>query len=437
MLKKVGFYLENQKTPDVDLSRPSEGNPGCGGTEFLFAALPYYLTVLGKGYKPILLANHVDRLPDNVTHVQVADVMDAVRRAKEIGCEIFVYRPRRHAEQELLALIDAMKLPTIAWAHITPLGDHLRTMVRTRYLKALVCVEHEQHDLARDTAIWSKLTYIVNGFDVDSFRLPTPPPKEPGLVVYLGALVPQKGFHLLAKAWPLILQRCPQARLAVIGTGALYDNSAELGPWGIAERNYEERYIVPCLAGIDGRPHQSVTFLGCLGVEKKEILYRAIVGVPNPSGQTENCPGSALEFQACSTPVVSGAYYGMLDTVQGGKTGYLGRNESDLVTQICSLLDNPALAHKLGKNAVQFVQERYNYSSVVSEWTGLLQRLSNGLPPKPRPIKHNLHRHSKLLIWINSYLQKTIGKYIGWPSVIDVKVILFRHYTYIRNKFDN
>ena len=69
-------------------------------------------------------------------------------------------------------------------------------MARNNFLKALVCVEHEQHDHIQDTALASrfKTTFIVNGFDVGNFRLENPPEKQNNLVVYLGALVPQKGF---------------------------------------------------------------------------------------------------------------------------------------------------------------------------------------------------------------------------------------------------
>ena len=40
---KVAFYLENKDIQKVDFTNPELGNPGCGGTQFLFAATPYYL----------------------------------------------------------------------------------------------------------------------------------------------------------------------------------------------------------------------------------------------------------------------------------------------------------------------------------------------------------------------------------------------------------
>jgi glycosyltransferase involved in cell wall biosynthesis len=45
--------------------------------------------------------------------------------------------------------------------------------------------------------------------------------KDPALVVFLGALVPRKGFPLLLEAWPDVRDQHPGARLLVIGKGEL------------------------------------------------------------------------------------------------------------------------------------------------------------------------------------------------------------------------
>ncbi len=422
MTIKIGLYLENREIPNVDFGRPELGNPGCGGTEFLFASLPHYINIYGSGnFQPVLFANETDLLPAGVDAFKVKDVTDAARQAKSTGCSVFVYRPRRHLERDLLCLIDEQKLNSVAWVHVTPTAEHIRAMASTSHLKAFVCVEHEQHDQLYDSAVWSKLTYIVNGFDLGGFQLITPPIRKDNLVVYLGALMPQKGFHLLAKAWPKILARQPYAELAVIGSGALYEERAKLGPWGIAEKSYEENLIIPFLSDENGAPHKSVRFFGKLGIEKKQLLYLATVGVPNPSGQGENCPGSALEFQACGTAVVSAARYGMLDTILDGKTGLLGKTEDDLVDNICRLLENKDLASNFGSNGISFIDERYNYKGVVASWEKLWVSILKSSPPPRIQLKANLWQHHKFLIAMNRPFQVVIGSIIAWPSVIEFK----------------
>ena len=432
---KIGFYLENRKIWNVDFSRPELGNPGCGATEFLFSALPYYLIKFqSQTLSPIIFANNVELLPDNVPAVRVEDVCDAARCAKQEECAFFIYRPRRHIESELLALLNRLQLSTIAWAQLTPTMPYLRQMAFSPYLKAIVCVGHEQYDLIQDSPCHEKLTYIENSLDVDGFQPFPLPEKEPGLVVYLGALVPQKGFHLLAKVWMRILGRHPSARLAVIGTGSLYDSDARLGPWGIAEQSYEEKHIIPYLIDKNGRLHPSVEFMGKLGAKKKEILARAIVGVPNPTGQTETCCVSALEFQACGTAVVSGAYYGLLDTVRHGETGLLGRSEEDLVANICELLEDPSKAQKMGENGTWFIRERYGFARASGEWAELFDRLRNDHGPKRFPFKRNFYKHSKWLIVLNRQLQIRLGSFIKWPTIVELKEMMFKWFSSLRKR---
>jgi len=421
-MRKVAFYLENQRIPEVNLSQPELGNPGCGGTEYLFVALPYFLKLLqSEKCQPIILANHTTNLPKDIANYQVKDACEAARMAKNLGCSIFVYRPRRALEAELIKLIDELELRSIAWFHITPVASHLRALAKSSFIKATVCVEREQHDLAKDTAIWNKLTCIVNGFDLGGYQLPNPPEKDPNMVVFIGALVLQKGFHLLARAWPDVIARNPDAKLMVIGTGALYDNKAALGPWEIAEESYEKEFIIPYLQGDDGKPMPSVKFLGKLGTEKKFFLYQAILGIPNPTGQTENCPGSALEIQASGTAVVSGAYYGMLDTIRHGETGILGLTKNDLINNICTLLENPDRARKLGQNGIKFIDERYNFENVTTEWCELFEIIENCEVPKVISFKSNLHKHAKILILINRFFQIVFGRFIAWPTVTEIK----------------
>ena len=64
---KVAFYLENKDIQNVDFSHPELGNPGCGGTTFLFAATPYYLKkYFDSSYEVFILSNNINYLPKNI-----------------------------------------------------------------------------------------------------------------------------------------------------------------------------------------------------------------------------------------------------------------------------------------------------------------------------------------------------------------------------------
>ena len=435
---KIGFYLENKNIQNVDLSQPRLGNPGCGGTEFNFVALAYELAKRqSTRCTPILLANSTQKLPKDIDVKQASHVYDAAHKAKEIGCDFFIYRPRLKSQMDVLDLIEKLNLPTIGWAHLTPTPPYLRKMAKKSFFKALVCLEREQYDLIQDSPVWNKLTHVPHGLDIDGFCHSLPQKKDFNSVVYLGALVPQKGFHLLAKVWPRIIERMPNAKLTVIGTGNLYGTNTQLGPWNIADKFYEKNYIIPYLSDSNGSPHPSVHFAGKLGHEKKEILHRALIGVPNPTGQTETFCMSAVEFQACSTAIVSGAYYSLMDTVNHGVTGLLGSTETDLVNNICDLLENPQKACQMGNAGENLIRKKYDYGKITNQWMELFFRLSDNKPPKHFPFKKNLFRHYKWIIVINKLFQTTIGRVIPWPSFNEIKVLILSFFKSCRKLLKN
>ncbi|WCB45557.1 glycosyltransferase family 4 protein [Nitratidesulfovibrio vulgaris] len=419
---RPAFYLENKSILNVKLDCPENGNPGCGGTEFLFAALPHYLQKIHKNaVSPVLLANHIHNLPPEVESYCVNDLTSAAQKAKNLGCTHFIFRPRRDAADGFYELLDSLQLATIAWTHVLPTNKHIRELAKCKAVKAVVCVEHEQNEAMRDTPLWSKLTYIVNGFDMEPFAQAAPLPRDEATIMYLGALVPVKGFHILARAWPKVLQRHPNARLLVAGTGKVYDQDAPLGSWGLADKNYEDKEIKPFLAGPDGKTTPSVELLGKLGIEKFDYLRRVTLGVANPSGLSENCPGAALEIQACGTPIVSGAYYGMLDTIRHNETGLLGKTVEDLANNICTILEDKELASRLGNNGPAFVHQRYNYNKVTQQWLHLMELIALNQRPPAAPLKSNIFSHWKWAIYLNSVLQYTLGKFMFWPTILELK----------------
>ena len=51
---KISFFLDD-KNLKIDLSKPQNGNPGIGGTEFLMVSTPFYLKKYkGKNFSSII-----------------------------------------------------------------------------------------------------------------------------------------------------------------------------------------------------------------------------------------------------------------------------------------------------------------------------------------------------------------------------------------------
>ena len=91
-----------------------------------------------------------------------------------------------------------------------------------------------------DDDVITKTSYIYNMVDCKKLQIrETKFQKE---VTYIGSLIREKGFHVLAKAWKDVLKEVPDAKLNVIGSGKLYNRGSQLGKYGIADKEYEESW---------------------------------------------------------------------------------------------------------------------------------------------------------------------------------------------------
>jgi len=197
---------------------------------------------------------------------------------------------------------------------------------------------------------------------------------------YLGSLTPSKGFHHLAKAWKRIKDKCPGAKLTVIGSGKLYDRNQKLGELDIAEEAYEKNFIIPFLGNsLKEIRSAGVSFLGLQSPnEIKKILAATEVGVVNPNlkGSTETFCVSAVEIQASKCVVVGANRGGLRETIINNKTGFLINREIDLVTKIVSFITNKSLRKQMGEEAKLHVERMFDENHINKKWMILLEEIA-------------------------------------------------------------
>ncbi len=192
---------------------------------------------------------------------------------------------------------------------------------------------------------------------LDMELAPTHPSTHP-IVVYVGKLIVSKGVDLLLAAWPLVLQRVPDARLAIVGFGALQQSLEELtrdlATGGIdAVRDFANAgraleggprapltHLCAFLAGLerdgreagprrgdglrgeDGRDSylsaaaglaESVVFTGRLEHEELAELLPACEAIVVPSTFPEAFGMVAVEAAACGLLPISAAHSGLAE----------------------------------------------------------------------------------------------------------------------------
>lgn len=416
---KVGFYFHNQGCINVDLRFPEKGNPGIGGANFFTLAIAYYLNKFyPERVEILLLANITELLPPSLKVCYAANRVDAAIKSEQQECDIFCFRAKRI--ENLSDLIPKLNIKAVARSD-NYIVRGLNKIADFSRIKALVCVGQEQLDILRDHRVFAKSTRIFYPFDAENFVPKNEVIKRGNTVVFLGNIIPAKGFHMLARVWPDIIKERPDAKLIVIGSAKLYDRSNKLGKWGVAEEDYEANYIRPFLSDENGNVMESVHFVGLLGLEKIEILQNADVGVANPTGVSETFCVGAVEIQACGTPVVSAAEGGLLDTVAHRKTGLLVKNDKELARSILYLLNNPSVATQFGQNGINFVRDKFSCQENAKQWLELFSDICNDKTPQQQPMKNNYLYRAKFLIESMRIIKKYIPPLQNVPALIEIK----------------
>lgn len=415
----LGFFYENTGLPNMDCSRPDLGNPGVGGTQYCFLQLIYYLHQYRPEYTLTIYCIRDSQFPSGVNVNYVKDIKQAIANATINKDDYLIVKASD--DTTLLEAIKQSKQKIITWGHnyyFAPLADYI---AHSNNIVANIFVSKQQYDRYIDHDIIKKSTYIFNMIN-DCFgnvvRI-----NDSNTVVYMGALIPSKGFHQLAKIWKSILKECPKAKLKVLGSGNLYSRNAKLGSYGIADSNYEHQFMKYLTK--KGEILPSVKFLGIVGQEKYEIFRTATVGVVNPSAKTETFGMGIAEMATCKLPVVTLRKNGHPDLIIHKTTGLAETSLRKIKNSIITLLKNREYNDWLGNNAKNNVSS-ISPDKIVPKWISLFENLNNknidyfAIQKASRPYSNNV----KWLRIINRYFRYTLKLHFLPP------VICIETYTY-------
>jgi glycosyltransferase involved in cell wall biosynthesis len=238
-----------------------------------------------------------------------------------------------------------------------------------RYSHAQVAVSHfVAGELERGLEGRGSVHVVPNGVDSEYFdaqrwraaglELRTRWGARPDHIVllYAGAIVPEKGVIQLARAFARLAADIPGMHLALVGASALW--GSELGQLGYHddyERAVREALRVPAEAG-------RVHFLGKLPVAQMPAAYAASDVTVVPSVWCEAFGLVALEALASGRPVIASQTGGLVEIVneQNGRLVPPG-DEQALEAALSNLASNADLRKRLGaaarRQALQFSWE--------------------------------------------------------------------------------
>jgi glycosyltransferase involved in cell wall biosynthesis len=372
MMARVAFFLDTRRIRSADLRDVDAGNPGVGGTEYMFFLVAAHLA---RTHQVSMYVTAASQHPPGIRIVVVRDMREAAVAMQSAGEKIVILR-----DCEVLpnrSLLRSMPQSVVVWAHNYSNRRILKACAKLPGIVRYLCVSREQHAGLRDEDVFRKADYIFNAVVAGTHPIELQPPTQDN-VVYMGSLVKGKGFHVLARYWRDIVRTVPSARLHVVGTRRLYNEGAALGPLGLASPRYERQFARYVTA--HGRLREDIVFHGILGADKWRLLREAKVAVTNPTGAGETFCLSAAEFGLLGVPVVTRNVGGPTDVVESGVTGILFDDERDLPEAVVGLLTDENRRAEMGRNAMARIRSRFDIDIVIAKWRRVIDEILAGDP---------------------------------------------------------
>jgi glycosyltransferase involved in cell wall biosynthesis len=213
---------------------------------------------------------------------------------------------------------------------------------------------------------------VYNGVDLQRYdqqdaccTLPEEYGFEPGspMVGVVARLEPEKGHATLLEAWPLVLERIPEARLLIIGEGsrreALEDQARRLDLLG------EDCHGGSCVGTRHARPGARVVFTG-LRDDIPAVTAALDVAVLPSYREAQGLV--ILEAMALSRPVVASRVGGIPEMIEDGVTGLLvpPRDPRALAAAIIRLLVDHPLADTIARAGHDLAHARFCVEAMVT-----------------------------------------------------------------------
>lgn len=173
-------------------------------------------------------------------------------------------------------------------------------------------------------------------------------------VISVGRLTHQKGYDMLLEAWKPVHERHPDWKLTIVGGGE--------------EKEQRKQQIMTL--GLES----SVELLPPTSQIVQEYLDSSIYVL---SSRYEGFGMVLVEAMACGLPAVAfSCKCGPRDIITNEKDGLLVETGdlAKLADAICRLIENPDLRLRMGSEAAETIQQKFNPNKIMTQWDQLFNK---------------------------------------------------------------
>jgi colanic acid/amylovoran biosynthesis glycosyltransferase len=176
----------------------------------------------------------------------------------------------------------------------------------------------------------------------------------------VGRFVEKKSPQSLVKAFKLVVDKFPDAKLWMVGDGPLFGQTRIL----ISQLSLQHHVI---LTGVL-KPEQIKDLMKTM----RGFVQHSVVAA---NGDSEGTPVTILEASSSGLPVVSTRHAGIKEAVVDGITGFLVEEHDieGMANGIIQLAESPQLAVKMGKAGREYMIENYDINNRIKLLDSIIQ----------------------------------------------------------------
>jgi glycogen(starch) synthase len=239
---------------------------------------------------------------------------------------------------------------TKIYPFITPL---LKAIWRKASFRS-VCSD-DLRELARKADPDSEFYTIPNGVETERFHPIDRPKNSKVKIIFIGRLIPRKGFHRVVRALPLVRKSTTVPfEVEVVGTGA---HRTELD-----------------LLAEELQVSDLISYVGMVPYDQLERSYQ-YADVFVLTSLSEGMPSVILEAMGAGLPIIASDVGGNNEIVHEGENGFLIKGDDiDLLAEkITLLINDAAIREQMGKKSREYALE-YDWKNIMSKYDSLIRR---------------------------------------------------------------
>lgn len=289
-------------------------NPGVGGTEYLSVILAWALSERFKHLNVKIISKcsfHLINKPDNLALIN--ENVNNVWAATDWASSFWILTVSL-AESLSIKIKENHYVNSVVWSHHP---SDWRVLKFSKIHKSLVSTGLYQF---HSNLFYFKKHHLVNNLYFPQFdnELINSNINEKKLkefnVMFLGALIPAKGFHHVLENWKNIKSAIPNAILHVVGGSNLYGTEKNIDTQIPCDSDYAAKLKRIILK--DSLDVNSIVFYGSCGEERFDIYKKMNVAIVNPTGVSESFSFNLHECIDFGIPVVASIDYGLNDVMK-------------------------------------------------------------------------------------------------------------------------